>query len=111
MNWKDTIKKAPFRVSDEQRTGQKLKLQHRKNLLPKLKPLLEKHVDMPFRRLIRQNPNERAYTVQVPNFFVYVKELMDKGLTNLDIETQLEKEYDVDDVMLDYNAQTITFEM
>tara|TARA_R100000742_G_C4176394_1_gene12959 strand:+ start:83 stop:418 length:336 start_codon:yes stop_codon:yes gene_type:complete len=111
MNWKDMIKKAPFRVSDEQRTGQKLKLQHRKNLLPKLKPLLEKHVDTPFKRLIRQDPNEKSYTVQVPNFFVYLKELMDKGLTNDDIEIQLTKEYDVEDVMLDYKAQTITFDM
>jgi hypothetical protein len=36
--------------------------------------------------------------------------LAGRGLKNLDAEEYLAKEYDVEDIMMDYNVETITFE-
>lgn len=110
MNWKNTLRKAPFRVSDEQEAGREQKLERKKELLNRLQALLEKFVDDPLSRLIRQKPDERAYTVKVSMFFSELQTLITLGLTNLDVEKHLAEEYDVEDVMLDYGDKTITLE-
>ena len=110
MNWKDTLRKAPFRVSDEQETGRKQKQERKKELLNKLQGLLEKFVDDPLSKLIRQKPDERAYTVRVTMFFNELQHLVAQGLENLDIEKHIAREYDVEDVMLDAEDKTITLE-
>jgi len=112
MNWKDTLRKAPFSVGDEQGKVREERALEKKELLKELQLLLVKHVDKPFRNQIRQNPEARAYTLQLQNtpFFAELMRLAGRGLKNLDAEEYLEKEYDVEDIMIDYNVETITFE-
>lgn len=112
MNWKDTLRKAPFSVGDEQGKVREERALKKKELLKELQLLLVKHVDKPFRNQIRQNPEARAYTLQLQNtpFFAEIMRLTGRGLPNLEIEEHIEDEYDVDDVVLDYNVKTITFE-
>ena len=103
MNWKDTLRKAPFRVSDEQGRAREENLKKKKNLL-------EKHIDEPFRKVIRQYPQSMSYTVKSSNFFDKLNNLIASGLSNLDVEKHLAEEYDVEDIMLDYQNKTITFD-
>ena len=110
MNWRNTLRKAPFRVSDEQGEARKERALKKKELLNKLQGFLERFVDEPFKKLIRQDPSARAYTVKVPMFFNELQPLIVSGLTNLDVEKHLAEEYDVEDVMIDYQGKSITFE-
>ena len=110
MNWKNTLRKAPFRVSDEQAKAREENLKKKKNLLEELQSLLEKHIDEPFRKVIRQYPQSMSYTVKSSNFFDKLNNLIASGLSNLDVEKHLAEEYDVEDIMLDYQNKTITFD-
>ena len=112
MNWKDTLRKAPFSLGVEQGKVREEFALKKKELLKLLQSLLVQHVDKPFRNQIRQNDEARAYTIQLQNtpFFAEIMKLKGRGLKNLDIEEHLVKEYDVEDVMLDYGEKTITFE-
>ena len=112
MNWKDTLRKAPFSVGDEQGKAREELALKKKELLKELQLFLEQG-DEPFRNQIRRNPEARAYTLQLQNtpFFPKLMGLMGGNkLKNLEVEEHLIDEYDVDDVVLDYNVKTITFE-
>jgi len=110
MNWKDTLKKAPFNLGAEQEVGEKVQEQIKHGLLNKLHALLVKYIDEPLKEKIHRNPQEKTYTIKSDDFFIAIKQLLSRGLKNNDIEKYLEDEYDIDAVMLDYGSKTITFE-
>jgi hypothetical protein len=110
MNWKRTLRKAPFNLGAEQAVGEQVQEQLKHRLLEELHALLVKYIDEPLKQQIHRNPQERAYTVKSDDFFMAINQLLSRGLKNNDIEIYLEDEYDVGDIMLDFSHKTITLE-